>query len=285
MSDVSSQLILPGALFKASWQRLKERQKTLLIISALYAASVLVYSLYAQADPSFELTDPKSILYVAGFVLFAILYMFVALWAPLALLIASLSKETTNNVKLTLKKGLKLIIPSIGLNIVMMVIVVGGYIAFIVPGIILAVQLMFALYVYVDENVGIMDSIRKSRILVKGRWWAIVGRSLLMSLIIYGLFIVAGIISYIIGVVVGGGELAQIILMPVVMFLYIPYATCFLAELYLSLKNSKGEITKEMEEKNEHYLHAWMIVGIVLIALLIAGGIAAGIFAVMNSAA
>jgi len=140
------------------------------------------------------------------------------------------------------------------------------------------------LYVYVDENLGIMDSIRKSRILVRGRWWAIVGRSILLSLAVYALFIIAGIISYIIGVAVGGGELAQIILTSIVMFLYIPYTMCFMAELYLSLKESRGEITPEQKEKNEHYLHVWLIVGIVLIALAIAGGIAAGIFVAINAA-
>ena len=265
MSESTKLLIAPGALFRAAWARLKQRQKTLLILSALYAASILLYSLYAQGDPNLELTNPSSILFVVGFILFTLLYVLIAVWAPLALLIASLSKETTSNVKVTLKKSLKLIIPSIGINIVMMVIVLGGYIAFIVPGIILAVQLMFALYVYVDENLGIMDSIRKSRILVRGRWWAIVGRSILLSLAVYALFIIAGIISYIIGVAVGGGELAQIILTSIVMFLYIPYTMCFMAELYLSLKESRGEITPEQKEKNEHYLHVWLIVGIVLI--------------------
>ncbi|MBT3412556.1 MAG: hypothetical protein HOJ15_02170 [Candidatus Jacksonbacteria bacterium] len=284
MSESTKLLIAPGALFRAAWARLKQRQKTLLILSALYAASILLYSLYAQGDPNLELTNPSSILFVVGFILFTLLYVLIAVWAPLALLIASLSKETTSNVKVTLKKSLKLIIPSIGINIVMMVIVLGGYIAFIVPGIILAVQLMFALYVYVDENLGIMDSIRKSRILVRGRWWAIVGRSILLSLAVYALFIIAGIISYIIGVAVGGGELAQIILTSIVMFLYIPYTMCFMAELYLSLKESRGEITPEQKEKNEHYLHVWLIVGIVLIALAIAGGIAAGIFVAINAA-
>ena len=284
MSESTKLLIAPGALFRAAWARLKQRQKTLLILSALYAASILLYSLYAQGDPNLELTNPSSILFVVGFILFTLLYVLIAVWAPLALLIASLSKETTSNVKVTLKKSLKLIIPSIGINIVMMVIVLGGYIAFIVPGIILAVQLMLALYVYVDENLGIMDSIRKSRILVRGRWWAIVGRSILLSLAVYALFIIAGIISYIIGVAVGGGELAQIILTSIVMFLYIPYTMCFMAELYLSLKESRGEITPEQKEKNEHYLHVWLIVGIVLIALAIAGGIAAGIFVAINAA-
>lgn len=83
----------------------------------------------------------------------------------------------------------------------------GGTILLIIPGIIFAIWFSFSKFVFVEQKLGVIDSMRKSRGLVKGRFWAILGR-----LIVFGLFsglsvslisvvpYVGGVISTLVGV-------------------------------------------------------------------------------------
>lgn len=60
---------------------------------------------------------------------------------------------------------------------------VGGTILLIVPGIIFGIWLSQSSYVFVDKGLGVKESLRKSKELVKGRFWAVLGRA-----IVFGLF-------------------------------------------------------------------------------------------------
>lgn len=60
----------------------------------------------------------------------------------------------------------------IGLNILLALIVWGGLLFFIIPGILFSVLFIFARQ-YFLLGTGIMDSLKKSEELVHGRWWTI----------------------------------------------------------------------------------------------------------------
>lgn len=76
-------------------------------------------------------------------------------------------------------------------------IVIGGLILLIVPGIIWALRYQFAAYLIVDKNLGILDAFRKSGAITKGHKWNLFGYA-----IIQGILNAIGVLALGIGVLI-----------------------------------------------------------------------------------
>lgn len=97
--------------------------------------------------------------------------------------------------------GLSVALPLLGLSLMMTVGIVGGVLLFLVPGIILFLMWSVAVPALVDEKLGVMEALGRSRTLTKGFRWKILGLELVM-------LIIAWIVEAIIGVLIfmtGGG--------------------------------------------------------------------------------
>ncbi len=70
----------------------------------------------------------------------------------------------------------------------------GGFILLIIPGIIFSTWFSFSNFIFVDKGLGVKASMGKSRELVKGRFWAVLGR-----LLVFGLF--SGLAGFIVSVI------------------------------------------------------------------------------------
>lgn len=87
--------------------------------------------------------------------------------------------------------------PTVGLGMLTILIVVGGLILLIIPGIYWGVRLAFAQQRFIEDNLGVMDAIRASRADVTGRWWSVFG------LILLGIpLAIAGLLALVVGVFV-----------------------------------------------------------------------------------
>lgn len=82
-------------------------------------------------------------------------------------------------VRESLKNATPYIWRMLGLAILLILAVVGGLILFIIPGLIFMAWFSLASYILVSENLGIIDSMKRSKELVRGRVWEMWG---LMSL-------------------------------------------------------------------------------------------------------
>lgn len=83
-------------------------------------------------------------------------------------------------------------------------IVIGGLVALVVPGIIFSVWFSLAFYVYIDENLGIIDSLKRSRELAKGRFFDVAGVVFFTSAIsIFNFIPFLGVLTALVGVVIG----------------------------------------------------------------------------------
>jgi len=80
------------------------------------------------------------------------------------------------------------------LSILLLLVTFGGMILLIIPGVIFSVWFVLSKFAFVDQNLGVFDSMKKSKELVKGRFWAVFGR-----IIIFGVFavLVGIILSYV----------------------------------------------------------------------------------------
>lgn len=72
---------------------------------------------------------------------------------------------------------------TIGAYILYMLIVFGGFILLIIPGIIWMLKFSQAFYLIVDQDMGIMDSLKKSAEITAGVKWELLGLSILSTLI------------------------------------------------------------------------------------------------------
>ncbi len=121
----------------------------------------------------------------------------------------------------------------IGLSILMTVVLTIAYLLLIIPGIILSVWFLFAAFVLILENTPIIDSMRRSREYVKGKWWGVFGRSIAGSVIIFLLMIVVmGIAA-----ILPGGEMTINITATAISMLVAPIMVGY---MYLMYKDSKG---------------------------------------------
>jgi len=101
-----------------------------------------------------------------------------------------------------------------------------GLVLFIIPGLILAVWYSFVVFIIVLEEVDVMEAFGRSKALVKGYFWPVVGRGL-------AFFVVYLILEIAFAFIPIAGPLALVIITPY--FMLLPYL------LYEELKRLKSE--------------------------------------------
>ncbi len=94
----------------------------------------------------------------------------------------------------------------IGASILEGLIVLAGFLFFIIPGIYLAVKLSMTTYVVVDKKAGPIDAIKSSYEITKGNWW-----NLVFLGVVSGLIAIAGALALLVGLFVA---------IPVIMIAY-----------------------------------------------------------------
>lgn len=82
----------------------------------------------------------------------------------------------------------------LGMSILTMIILAVGFILLVVPGIIFSVWFLFAAFVLVLENTGMVASLKQSRAYVRGRWWGVFGRMIVMLVVLIILSVILSIV-------------------------------------------------------------------------------------------
>lgn len=115
---------------------------------------------------------------------------------------------------------------------------VGLYLLFIIPGIIFTIYWLFAAYILIGENKGVIESIKRSKAIVRGRWWRVLGYYLLLILVFTGISLIFSI----------PGSILKAIFQSTVVYnifslasytITIPLGILFLKNFYLDLKATK----------------------------------------------
>ena len=110
-----------------------------------------------------------------------------------------------------------------------------GFILVVIPGIIVAVWLSFALFIVVAENKSGMAAVKASKEYVTGYWWPIFGRLIVIGLVVG---IIAAVIGSIAGVVLG--EMIGILVQNILSLALTPLAMLYQYSLYKNVKEVKG---------------------------------------------
>lgn len=161
-------------LIKESWEALLLNIVTFLVIGlipmALFAVSIIFFmgSAFSSAF--------NSNLGVGISLTFAILLLIVALVISVLLMpsifITQLASVRGKKIEIkdAFKQGLPKILPMLGLAILSGLAVIVGLIFLIIPGLIIGFFLSMSMYILIDKNTGVIESMKQSYELIKVNW-------------------------------------------------------------------------------------------------------------------
>jgi len=180
---------LPSAfsLFKPSWEAFKLNWLTLVSLYLLPVVLFLVGAIATGASLEVSGTSATTNDFSGGVLIVLLLTVLVSLLVYPAMTHTQLQSVRGQKVSFgqALGVGKKFILRTIGLAIVAGVLIVLGFIALIVPGLILITKFFFSYYVMIDQDLGVVEALKTSSGLVKGRAmavWGLVGVSILINL-------------------------------------------------------------------------------------------------------
>jgi len=220
-------------VFKKSWDAYKNNLGMLLLVvllGALLVGVFLIPGIIALIVGIAGSTDQETFLNVfsvAGLAIFIISFI-LAMMASIiygAALIKSVS-FAEGGEKIDIKKAFLVAYQKFWLilatSIIAGVLMLIGFILFVIPGLILAVYFQFIMYVVIFENKWGVDAIKRSYEIVKGNFWWVVLIILLVAL-------ASGLIGSI--PFVGG----------IITFILTPFWQVIMYVVYKDLKGMKGE--------------------------------------------
>jgi hypothetical protein len=123
----------------------------------------------------------------------------------------------------------------VGFSIVTLFFLAVLFLLLIIPGIIFMVYWVFAVYILVGENKGILESLSASKKLVKGRWWKVFGFFLLIVILA---IVVDATFSF---VPLIGSIVPNLVVLP---FIYL-----FFKNFYLDLRGSHRSVYPKLRNK------------------------------------
>ena len=137
-----------------------------------------------------------------------------AAYLATAALFATISRtyigEADEPIGQVLRQTLRRILPFVGMSILVGLASMVGFLALIVPGIILAVSLSLAFPMFWAEGTPAVESIRRSWRLIRGRRWQV-----------FGLALVTGIFSYILNIALVAAGFAFLLGSEVVLYAFV----------------------------------------------------------------
>jgi len=174
------------------------------------------------------------------------------------------SIQNKTDVDDSYKAAMPLVLPFAWLALLEILAVMGGVVMLIVPGIWLIFVFSFVSYVFVLEQRRGIDALRQSKDYVRGYWWAVMGRILLL-----GIFVMMAtiLVQWLTVPLLGkaAGNIASIILT----LFTTPFTAIYGYNIYQNLKALKPELAGEHAAAGGGFVKASAIVGVVAFALII----------------
>lgn len=242
-------LTLPGIsdLLKRTFSVYKARLGTFLGIMVLPVISGLLFLI-----PSAILKDIP-VLGIFLFIIFWLAVVIINFWSYVSLIFAIKEREKKIGIAESFKKGWPKIISFVWISFLVGFITIGGFLLFIIPGIIFTIWFAFPVYVLVSEDLRGMNSLFRSKQLVAEYWWKILWRFLVMGIIILLFFgvligIAAGLIL-LFPSLIPFTDFAESVMRIISTLFITPFSVAFGFLLYEDLKKQKAQVAFEPPKK------------------------------------
>lgn len=279
---VGGKLKGPIQLISESLQVIREHIQEIFIIGFLpYIVGALAQIVFEfigyVTDPNSEvISDPLFLLFGVLFVIGGLFYVIWLMTSNYALIEFISHRREGLTVGSAYRRGVSRILSAWKVSFLTVAVTLGAYSFFFVPGIILGVYFTFAMFFVFDGTAKGTSALVSSLRLVKGYWWAVVGRNIIYGFIVFcvlvGLLIVVAIPAFALGYITGVGADSVIGLVFSVFVTPISsvVALVFSRMIYENLYALKGaiDLTVTTKEKLKYYLIAlWGLAVMILVPI------------------
>ena len=195
--------------------------KFFIVVFPIYVIQFLVYLAFGSVPGNEFGTSPSSTNIAQQF-LSNLLTLYS--YALAILLIDDIFKEKSRSVSNYFYQALYFFPKIIGIGLITGILVVLGFLLFILPGLYISARLMFAPYIGLMENRPILDSVKKAYEITEGKGWKLIG---------YIVAVIFPIIIILITILTGFAVL--LISVNINAYIAIAYLFSFLSFIYLAI--------------------------------------------------
>jgi len=165
-----------GDLFSKSWKEYKKNFKLffkIFLLFSLIPSAIFILLIIISG----EITNNPNLL-IASLPL-----MILNIIMTISLIYIALQRKNLS-FKQSIKGGLHYFWKYIGLSLLLFICLIPLFLLLIIPGLIFSIYWSFSPYILMNENTGIWESMKKSKSIVKGKWWKVFGYVLLLGIIV-----------------------------------------------------------------------------------------------------
>ena len=224
----------PGALIKEAFAVYKKNIPLFLGIIVLFVLSLFIVFIPGSILMTLHMPIVLKVL-IAIVVFAACMYIVFIGISALIKSIAVTSDGGTISIKQAYKEASKKVFVVGATLLLFYAIVVGGTILLVIPGLIFVVWYGKCVYVALLEDATPFQAVKKSRAYLRGRFWAVVGRAIVIMLV--GLA-VSIILSVILTFILGKGQSLEIAQKTIFDIFWVPFQMIYSYLIYKHLKNT-----------------------------------------------
>lgn len=190
----------PSEIIKGSWELYAKNWRKFVPFLILLLLPSLILSALGAISLYLEVYIPKSSA-ISNIIILAVFAasMLFAFWASISLTraMADANANQSFDWKNIFSTSSGLIWPVLIASFLVGLIVLGGSLLLVIPGLIFAIWYNFTFYTVIFENTRGLNALRASKSLVTGRWWAIFWRWLAPGIVFSALsFVIFYILSF-----------------------------------------------------------------------------------------
>ena len=210
--------------------------KFFIVVFPIYVIQFLVYLAFGSVPGNEFGTSPSSTNIAQQF-LSNLLTLYS--YALAILLIDDIFKEKSRSVSNYFYQALYFFPKIIGIGLIAGILVVLGFLLFILPGLYISARLMFAPYIGLMENRPILDSVKKAYEITEGKGWKLIGyiAAVIFPIIIILITILTGFAVFLIPVNIN----AYIAIAYLFSFLSFIYLAIYIYYLLINLNKTENE--------------------------------------------
>ncbi len=176
---------------------------------------------------------------VVGAVLVAVFsYIFIWTWSALVKAISLVAEDKSVSVKHSFLLTRKMIPQVFIASLLYGLIVFGGMILLVIPGLIFAVWYGKANYIVITEGLSAKAALKKSRAYLRKRFWPVVGR--VVVILILGT-IISVFLALLLSFIMGAGPAMKIVHKAIFDLLWLPFQIIYSFLIYRALKDTYQE--------------------------------------------
>ena len=225
MDNQQNKLMPVGQLFSKSFEVYKDKFRILTKISALNFLAFVAFLPFVAIFIVLSISNRYNLtLFLSGilFLLIGILILIIlGLWIYASLFFAAKEGNGQTKIKEIMPKSWKKSGPLFWILFLSGLVNIGGFILLIIPGIIFSVWFSFSQYAFVVDDTRGVAALKRSKELVRGYWWPVFGRTILIMIIT---FLISSIRFF--------GSIINILFLT-------PFIIVFFSSLYEDLKRVK----------------------------------------------